>query len=105
MLLIAAAITWLHIPDKSIRFLNQLVKIGAIILGTCMAVRRGGEMGLASGSLLGLAYMVLGYALYIILGGGSFEIAGALGEMLIGTTVGAVTGTIRANMSASRRKA
>ena len=105
MLLLAAAIAYLHLPDKSIRFFNQLIKITAVILGTCSAVRRGGEMGLASGTLIGLGYMALGYGMYMTLGGGSFDFAGMLGEMLVGTAVGAVTGTARANMSTKRRKA
>jgi len=104
MLLIALAVTYLHLPDKSIRFFNQLVKISAIILGTCVAVRRGDEMGLASGTLIGLGYMALGYGMYMALGGGSFGFSSMLGEMLIGTAVGAVAGTVRANMSAKRRK-
>ena len=105
MLLIALAVTYLHLPDKNIRFLNQLVKVASVILGTCFAVRRGGEMGLATGTLLGLGYMALGYGMYMALGGGSFDFAGVLGEMLVGAAVGAITGTIRANMNARRRKA
>ena len=104
MLLTAAAVTWLHLPDKSIRLINQLIKISAIILGTRAAVNRGGEMGLLSGTLIGLGYMALGYAMYAALGGGSFDFGSILGEMLIGTAVGAITGTVRANMSAKRRK-
>jgi len=104
MLLIAAGVTWLQIPDTKIRFCNQLVKITAIILGTCAAVKRGGEMGLATGSLLSLAYMSLGYCMYISLGGGVFSVSSMLGEMLIGTAVGAITGTIRANLSAGKRR-
>ena len=69
MVLVAAAVTWLHVPDKRIRFLNQLVKYTAIILGTCASVRKGGEMGLATGTFLALAYMALGYGMYMGLGG------------------------------------
>ena len=104
MLLTAAAVAWLGIPDKSIRPINQLIKIAAIILGTMTAVKRGGEAGLLSGTLIGLGYMVLGYAMYVALGGGSFDFSGILGEILIGTAAGAITGTIRANMSPKRRK-
>ena len=104
MLLTAAAVTWLHLPDKRIRLINQLIKIAAVILGTNAAVRRGGETGLLSGALIGLGYMALGYAMYMALGGGSFGFSSVLGEMLVGSAVGAVTGTIRANMSPKRRK-
>ena len=103
MLLIAAALTFLDISDGRIRLFNQLVKIAAIIAGTCAAVCRGGEMGLATGTLLALAYMALGYVLYVALGG-SFSTASMLGEMLIGAAVGAVTGTLRANMPAKKRR-
>lgn len=105
MLLIAALVAWLGLPDKNIRLLNQIVKILAIILGTCAAVRRGGEMGLATGSFLALAYMALGYSMYTTMGGGSFEFDSMLGEMLIGAAAGAITGTVRANLSSKGRKA
>ena len=103
MLLIAAGLTWLGLSENRISLLNQLLKIAAIILGTCIAVHRGGEKGLATGTLLALAYMALGYALYMVLGGGSFSASGMLGEMLVGSTAGAITGTVRANLSAGSK--
>lgn len=104
MLILAAALVYLQISDGALRLLNQLIKLAAIIFGVIAAVPRGGERGLATGVTLALFYIVLGYAIYILLGGGSFNIVSMLGEILLGSAVGAVTGAVRANMSPKRRK-
>lgn len=102
MLLMALALVWLRFGDSLITVLNQLVKLAAILLGVCYAVPRGGERGLATGVLLALAYMALGYSMYVGLGGAAFAVGDMLGEMMLGSAVGAVTGALRANMSARR---
>lgn len=103
MLIIAAALTWLHLPEKRLRLLNQCVKIAAIVIGTCRCVKRGGETGLASGTALALFYTILGYAAYLAPGGGRFSATAMLGEMLIGSAVGGLTGAVRANMNPRRK--
>ena len=60
--------------------------------------------GLVSGAVLGLGYMALGYTMYVALGGGSFAAGNMLGEMLLGSAVGAVTGAVRANMHPRRSR-
>lgn len=99
MLLLAVALVYLRFSDGLITTLNQIVKIAAVILGVCAAVPRGGEKGLATGTVLALAYCVLGYGLYLALGGGSFSVRCMLGEMLLAWAAGAVTGAVRANLS------
>lgn len=103
MFLLAAALVMLHFSDSLLTILNQVVKIAAVILGTCIAVPRGGEKGLVTGTVLALAYSVLGYALYLILGGGSFVIRCILGEMMLAWAAGAATGAVRANLPARSR--
>jgi len=98
MLLLAAALILLHVSDGLLTTLNQVIKLAAVILGTCAAVPRGGEKGLATGTVLALTYSILGYALYLALGGGSFSVRCMLGEMLLGWAAGAVTGVVRANL-------
>ncbi|MBQ8506070.1 MAG: TIGR04086 family membrane protein [Clostridia bacterium] len=105
MLILAAALVYLQIGDGALRLLNQLIKYLAIFLGVRAAVPRGGEKGLVTGVVLALIYIILGYALYLLLGGGSFSIVNMLGEILLGSAVGAVTGAVRANMSPRRAKA
>ena len=99
MLLMAAALVYLHMGDRLLTLLNQLVKLLAVALGTCAAVPRGGSRGFLSGVEIALVYMALGYGLYVLLGGGSFAAGNMLGEMLLGSAVGAVTGAVRANLS------
>ena len=104
MLLMAAALVYLHMGDRLLTLLNQLVKLLAVALGTCAAVPRGGSRGFLSGVEIALVYMALGYGLYVLLGGGSFAAGNMLGEMLLGSAVGAVTGAVRANLSPRRSR-
>ena len=103
MLLMAAALVALQMSDRLLTVLNQIVKLLAIALGTCVAVPRGGSRGLLTGVEIALVYMALGYAMYVLLGGGSFAVGNMLGEMLLGSAVGAVTGAVRANLGPKRR--
>ncbi len=104
MLLMAGMMMVVSVGDRWLMILNQLLKIGSVILGTCIAVPRGGQRGLATGTAVALLYACIGYGMYAALGGAGFTIGGMLGEILICAAAGAVTGTIRANMQPSRRR-
>ena len=104
MLILAAALVYLQIGDGALRLLNQLIKYLAIFLGVRAAVPRGGEKGLVTGVVLAILYIILGYIIYLLLGGGSFSATGMLGEILLGSAAGAVTGAVRANMAPRRAK-
>lgn len=104
MLLLAAALIYLKMDDGLLTVLNQLVKTLAIVGGVCAAVRRGGNRGLATGVEIALVYAAAGYAVYLLLGGGSFSVGNMLGEMLLGSAIGALTGAVRANLHPCRVK-
>lgn len=104
MLGISAALVTMRISDQTLRLLNQLVKLIAIILGVSFAVPRGGEKGLATGTELALLYIILGYISYLALGGGSFSFGCMLGELLLGCAAGAVTGAVRANLNPRKKR-
>lgn len=104
MLALSAALVWSQMSDGTLRLLNQLVKLIAIFIGTGIAVPRGGERGFVTGTVLALLYIILGYASYLALGGGSFSFGCMLGEMLLGSAVGAITGAVRANLNPRRRR-
>lgn len=99
MFVLAAALIFLRPSDSLITTLNQIIKIVAVVLGVCTAVPRGGERGLATGTVLALFYGVLGYGLYLALGGAGFSVRAMLGELLLTWAAGAVTGAVRANLS------
>ena len=103
MLLLAAALVLLRFSDGLLTTLNQVIKIAAVILGACIAVPRGGEKGLVTGTVLALAYSILGYTMYLALGGASFSARCMLGEMLLAWAAGAVTGAVRANLAPRSR--
>ena len=46
-----------------------MIKVASILLGTLVAVGRGGERGFLTGMTLAALYMVLGYGCYAFLGG------------------------------------
>ena len=104
MLALAAALVALKIGDGTLRLFNQLIKLVAIVIGTGFAVPRGGEKGLVTGTLVALLYIILGYISYLLLGGGSFSFGCMLGELLLGSAAGAVTGAVRANLSPRRKR-
>ena len=104
MLALSAALVYTQMEDGTLRLLNQLVKLIAIVLGCCAAIPRGGEKGLATGVLLALIYIILGYICCIALGGTGFSFGCMLGEMLLGSAAGAVTGAIRVNLHPRRRR-
>ena len=107
MLILALWITFGSLSDGALTALNQLLKLAAIIPGTCIAVGRGGRRGFATGATLGLIYAILGYSLYLALGGSYFDVAAMLGEILLCAAVGAVTGAVCANLpekSGKRRR-
>ncbi len=104
MLLLAGIMMIASVGDRWLMILNQVLKIGSVIMGACVAVPRGGRRGLATGSAVSLLYACIGYSMYVCLGGSGFTVGGMLGEILICAAAGAVTGTIRANMQPARRK-
>lgn len=104
MLLISAALVYLRFGDRTLTILNQVLKLLAVVLGVSAAVPRGGDRGLVTGVVIALFYTAAGYGLYLGLGGGSFAVGNMLGEMLMGSAAGAVTGAVRANLSPRRAK-
>lgn len=105
MLLLAALLLVLPMQDHLLRILNQLIKLGSIAAGVSAAVPRGSRRGLATGTAVSLIYIISGYGLYVLLGGAGFHVSDLLGEMLLAAAVGAVTGSIRANLPERRRTA
>ena len=102
MLLIALLTVFTRISDGMLVTLNQLLKVTAILLGVAASVGRGGSRGFFTGATAALIYMILGYAMYIALGG-RHSVPIMLGEMLMGSAVGAFAGEILANMRPRRR--
>lgn len=104
MFLIALLTVFCRLSDNLLMILNQLLKFISVLIGVSIAVGRGGHRGFATGATVGLLYMLSGYLLYVLLGG-PYNTASMLGEILLGTAVGAVVGAILANMRPKRRRA
>ena len=104
MLLLAGAVTAIGIGDNTLFVLNQTAKILSIFAGAYAAVGAGGERGFITGAAVGILYMVLGYGLYYSLNGGVSSVAVMLGEMLLGMTLGALSGAVTANLRPGKRR-
>ena len=104
MLLLAAAVIYLEVPDGALTALNQALKAVCVALGVRFAVGVGGERGFFTGAAVGLLYMVIGYVLYWQLGGALFSAAAMLLEMLVGGAAGAATGAVCANLRPRARR-
>ena len=105
MAAVAAAAVWLKVSDGLLTALNQAMKALSILLGTLVAVGRGGERGFVTGMALAMLYMILGYGCYVALGGNAFVVSQMLGEILIGAALGAVAGAVLSNWPKKRRLA
>ena len=104
MALTAALSIRVPISDGALTVVNQVLKAASIVLGTVVAVGRGGERGFVTGMALAATYMILGYAGYVGLGGSAFSAADMLGEILFGAALGSVCGAILANLPARPRR-
>lgn len=99
MLLMAIIAVYGQLSDNAILWLNQLIKIAAILTGVTACVGRAGQQGFVKGMALAIIYMICGYVLYLTLGGHGFDVVTMLGEILLGAAIGGVAGAILANLS------
>lgn len=102
MAAVAALAVGMGISDGLLTALNQVMKVASILLGTLVAVGRGGQRGFLTGMTLAALYMALGYGGYVALGGNAFAATEMLGEILIGAAIGAIAGAVLANWPTGR---
>ena len=105
MALFALAIVFWNVSDGAISVINQLIKLLAILLGSYVAVGRGGEKGFQTGFVTAAAYMLAGYGMYVAFGGGAFSLTAMLIEIVIGGAAGALAGAVLANLAPRRKRA
>lgn len=104
MLILAALVVWAALSDTALGALNQTLKLIAIASGVLCAVRPGGERGLVKGACVGLIYIALGYGICAIFNDLLVTPSMLALELLMGLGVGALCGTITANLRPLRRK-
>lgn len=98
ILLFALLMQWLKPSDTVIRVVNQLVKLGAILVGCAVFVGRGGDKAMTHGALLGLAYMGIGVCLYALLSGQQLPITAYLADLAMGVAGGGIAGAVLGNL-------
>ena len=97
MVVVAVVAVRLRVSDGLLTALNQVMKLAGILLGVTVAVGRGGRRGFLTGMTVAMLYMVLGYVCYVLLGGNAFVVTEMLGEILLGSAVGAGVGEASVN--------
>jgi len=97
VLVFALLMQWLKPDDRTIRIVNQLIKLGAIFAGVYAMVGRGGEKGLLHGALLGLCYMALGVCLYALLSGQHLSLSAYVSDIAMGVAGGGICGALVGN--------
>ena len=104
MAIVAILTVRLRVSDRLLTALNQVMKLAGILLGVTVAVGRGGRRGFMTGMTIAMLYMMLGYGCYVLLGGNVFVVTEMLGEILLGSAVGAVAGAVLSNLPARGRR-
>lgn len=84
------------LSDKTVYFVNQSIKCGAIILAALVFVR--GEKGWIKGGLIGVLFTALSYLTFSIVAHNFSLSASALFELFVGVLAGAVAGAIAVNL-------
>ena len=102
VLVFALLMQWLRPADGTIRVINQVIKLGAILAGVWTAVGRGGENGLLRGVAVGLLYMGLGVAVYALLTGQQLPMAAYLADLGMGVAGGGIAGIILSNLNPAK---
>lgn len=103
MLLLAAAVVLMPVPDAALTIANQLLKVACVFIGVRAAVGAGGERGAVTGAAVGTLYMLAGYGLYCALAGAR-GMGVLAAELLFGAVLGAIAGAITANLRPRRPK-
>ena len=103
MVALAALVIFAPISDGVLLAANQVLKVASVFLGVRSAVGVGGHRGFALGASVGLCYMVLGYGLYCLLDHGLASPYVIAGEFLMGAVIGAVSGSLIANLRPGKR--
>ena len=103
MALLALTVVLVPVEDSTLVALNQLLKALSVFIGVYFAVGRGGSRGFVTGAAVGLVDMLLGYGLYCALDGSAGAWALLGGEALFGALIGAVSGSVIANMRPGRK--
>ena len=91
----ALLISLFPLSDGVIRAVNQLIKLAAIVVGVCAAVRRGDKGGALRGVMVGLLYMALGVLVYALLTGQPVNALSYLADLAMGVAAGGLTGMLR----------
>ena len=101
VLMFAFLLKFTHIPESTIKPVNQVIKGISILIGVFVGLRKSKELGLVSGLLIGFIYTIVAFVVFSILGGVfAFDLT-FLSDILFGAVMGAICGIICVNLKKS----
>jgi putative membrane protein (TIGR04086 family) len=81
---------------KTIKMVNQFIKIISLFLGCLFSVR--GKLGLLRGAIIGVLSMAVIYLVFALLGASNAFNIGFVLDLVFGLIVGAISGLIAVNV-------
>lgn len=85
------------IKTEAIKPINQVIKIGSILIGSFYGLKKAKEMGLVTGFLIGVVYTILAFVVFSILNGHfSFE-RSLINDIIFGGIAGGIAGIVSVN--------
>ncbi|MBQ9782111.1 MAG: TIGR04086 family membrane protein [Clostridia bacterium] len=85
-----------NIPNQAIKPINQLIKILSVFIGCFCSIS--GEKGLLKGILIGTIITLVTFILFAIISKTNLFTLSILWEILLGATVGGLSGIISVNV-------
>ncbi|MBQ2817499.1 MAG: TIGR04086 family membrane protein [Clostridia bacterium] len=105
VLIFALVLTFVPIPDRAVEIINQVMKIVSVMVGTAAGMGASESMGAIKGASVGSAYMILGVLSASLLAPPAMPYLTAVGDVLMGAGIGALTGTLRARRAINAKTA
>lgn len=93
----AFMLRFLNISVGLIVPINQVIKIGSILIGVFIGLKKAKEMGLITGFLIGVIYTLLSFVVFSLLNGGITLKPSLVNDVLFGGIAGAISGIVAVN--------
>lgn len=95
VVIFALLISLFHFSDGTVRAVNQLIKLAAVLAGVWLAVPQGGDNAVLRGAAVGLIYMAAGVLVYAVLTAQHLTAFAYLADLLMGLAAGGLLGMLR----------
>lgn len=102
VLALALAVKQLGLADSAISTINQIIKIGSILIGALVACKLEGKFGVAAAAMAGALYVVLGYLTFSLIEGSVGDIGLLFADLVMAVIIAALCAMIKNLLSRKR---